>query len=488
MGPLFFINIIFSLRMNILLKKRLYILLFTLIPPLLTAQEVEKQLKEQPGFQLFRADEDYAYLKNREAFENDFTDPIKYIPFNKKGNMFHSLGGQIRSRFEHFGNRFWVEDKNENFYSQRAAIYSNLVLGRNLRVYTEFYSGFTSGENEFAQDDDLAIFQAFVDYYMHIADNKKLQLRLGRQELGLGASRLVGIREGPNIRRSFDMGKLQYMGQTFSSMAYYGKEVIPEFGAFDNSFSLSDSDAPNSSLWGLNQQFDFSGTLGKIDIFYLGFKNGKVTFNDVSGSETRHTIGIRRYGALGKRKNLLLDAEVVYQFGDLANEEISAWGYTINASYQFIGFKSKPKIGLKLEYTSGDEEPGDGKVQSYNPMFVNPAFYSLAATIAPVNIISIHPYIEGTMNRVRFYAEWAVFWRNSVNDAVYRPTRFILITSDGHQSRSIGHQLGLKSSYEISRHLSFDLDISYFVAGDFLVGNKRNNNNLHLAPTASFKF
>lgn len=473
--------------MNILIKRHLYFL-FLLMSTCLLAQKEENQRREQPEFKLFREEEDYSYLENSEAFEKGLLDPIKYITFNKTGSLYLSLGGQIRSRLEYFNNRFWIEEANETFYSQRTAIYSNLVLGRNLRVYTEFYNGLTSGENEFAQDDEVAILQAFMEYYMHFNENKKIQLRLGRQELGLGASRLVGIREGPNIRRSFDMGLLRYFGQTFSSMVYYGKEVIPEFGAFDNSFAIGDSDASNSSLWGLNNEFDFYGTSAKLDLFYIGFKNDNLTFNDVSGRETRHTIGVRRHGALGQSKKLSLDAEIVYQFGELANQNISAWGYTLNTHYQFIEASFKPRLGLKLEYTSGDGKPGDGKVQSYNPMFVNPTFYSLAATIAPVNIISIHPSIEGTMNSVRVYAEWAIFWRNSENDALYRPTRFVLISSNVDQGRSIGHQFGLKSSYEISRHLSLDLDVSYFVAGGFLEENNRDNNVLHIAPTASFKF
>ena len=122
-------------------------------------------------------------------------------------------------------------------------------------------------------------------------------------------------------------------------------------------------------------------------------------------------------------------------------------------------------------------------------MFVNPAYYSLALTITPVNMISVHPSLTLYPNdRLTVYLEWAAFWRESKNDGLYSPPRFLTRDGIGVPDRRIGSQFGLKIGYEFNRHLSFDLDLSYFIAEDFLEATGDSENILHIAPTFSFKF
>ena len=55
-----------------------------------------------------------------------------------------------------------------------------------------------------ADEDKLDLHQAFVDIRAWTHGKDGLTLRIGRQELSLGSSRLVSFREGPNVRQSFD--------------------------------------------------------------------------------------------------------------------------------------------------------------------------------------------------------------------------------------------------------------------------------------------
>jgi hypothetical protein len=52
------------------------------------------------------------------------------------------------------------------------------------------------------------VHQAFVEVKLPNAADSVFHLRVGRQEINLGSSRLVGIREGPNVRQSYDGGRL----------------------------------------------------------------------------------------------------------------------------------------------------------------------------------------------------------------------------------------------------------------------------------------
>jgi len=468
-----------------------FIILLALISISLFAQEEEKRTskKEPPAIKLLRAEENYTYLADKEnnPYEEDIFDAIKFIPLNQEKDFYLSFGGQIRPRFELYSNRFWETEADENYYSQRLALYSNIVLGKHVRIFGEIYHGYTSHEEEFAEYDEIDFFQAFAEFNFPLQEGQNLTLRFGRQEMGFGAARLVGIREGPNIRRSFDACRIIYKNGATNIQAFYGKEVRPLFDAFDNKFSLFDGDATNPQLWGLYTQFKIKGVTGMNELYYLGFHADNTTFNDVTGDETRHSIGLRRFGKLGKRWNY--NSEVTYQFGEIGEDNISAFNIETNWHYELINTKWKINPGLKLEFTSGDKDVGDGKINTFNPMFVNPAYYSLAATITPVNMMSIHPSISvKPTEKLKLYVEWAFFWRASKEDALYQPTRFVNRPTGGITDKSIGNQLGIDLEYEFCRNLSFAIDMTYFITGEFLEMTGEAVNTFHIAPTLSFKF
>ena len=447
------------------------------------------QKGEAPMYKLHRSDENYEYLKNKETnpYEEDFFDAIKFIPLNQNKDIYLSLGGEIRPRFEHYSNRFWESEEDENFYSQRLAFYTNLVFGKHFRVFTELYHGYTSHKEEFAEYDKLDFHQAFAEIIFPLKENQKLSFRFGRQEVSYGANRLIGLREGPNIRRSFDMAKASFKLYKTNIQAFYGKEVRPLFGTFDNEFTFFDSDAANPKLWGIYSQFQIKGFPGNNELYYLGFQSNQSTFNDVSGKETRHSIGLRRFGTLGKRFGY--NTEIIYQFGEINSSDISAFNFETDWQYKLINTDWTPKVGLKLEYTSGDKNLGDGKINTFNPMFVNPAYYSLAATITPVNIISLHPSITlHSTEKLSIYTEYAFFWRASKNDGLYSPPRFLSRPANGISNKDLGSQFGLQLEYEINRHLTFDLDFSYFNADDFQKATGEAENIFHFASTISYKF
>ena len=461
--------------------------LFIIILLITSNGNSQDTLKEPPPYCMLRELENYSYLEHQNEYKKDPWDALKNIHLDKTGNSRLSIGGQFRPRFEHFTNRFWVENDNVNYYSQRLALYSNIVLGKQIRFYTEFYHGYKSGDKEFAQSDDLAVFQSFIDFSFPIDENQELITRIGRQELSLGSQRLAGIREGPNIRQSYDMLKIHWFYNKMNLQAFYGKEVISGFSVFDNKSNLFDGNAINPSLWGIYTQFKIEKDIGKNELYYLGFHAKQARFNDVVGTETRHSLGLRRYGKIGK--NIRYNTEIIYQFGKIGNSDISAFSIATDGYYKLNRVTLKPELGLKLEFSTGDRSLNDGRIQTFNPMFVNPAHYSLSGTITPANLLSIHPSVSFELTEKWWvYTEWAYFKRNSENDALYKPTRFISVPALPNQSKEIGHQFGLTSRYEINRQLAIELDFSYFIAGEYLSENNLDNNILHFAPTINYRF
>ena len=278
----------------------------------------------QTNFLERRAEEDYSYLKDSTNLA--WQDAIKYIGLDKQKNSYLSIGGSFRPRFEHFTNNRWIDGNNQNCYTQRLTFHTDVHIGKNIRFFGELQHGYKTDGEVFLQTDDLDVHQAFVAFQTSGTD--PITFRFGRQEMKLGIGRLVDLRVGPNVRRAFDMGRVTFYNYKFNIDAFYGKEAEINFDAFDNNFSLFEEGATKPRLWGINSQFPIrknNVVNHTIELYYLGFQSDLSAYNDITGKETRHSIGIRSFGSINRK--FQYNTEFIYQFGDLAGSNISAFNF-----------------------------------------------------------------------------------------------------------------------------------------------------------------
>ena len=451
----------------------------------LTGQEEEQS--PPPAYQTERAKENYEYLKNEDynPYKKGLLDEIKLIPLNNSKSVYLTLGGEYRPRLEIYTNRNWT-DQDETFYSQRLNFHTSFNLGKHVRLFGELYHGYTSNERQITQDDAIDLHQGFIEIKIGPNEPNTVYLKLGRQEMGLGAGRLVDLRDGPNVRRSFDMGKVTYKKDALSIHAFYGKEVNAAFSAFDNDFSLFNESANNSILWGAYSELSFNQKRN-LEFYYLGFQTQFSAYSNVGGKEVRHSTGIRSFGTIGKKWKY--NTELIYQFGTLGEVNINAFNFEADWQFLFPKMKWAPALGLKLDWSSGDKTADDGKLQTFNPMFVNPAIYSLAGLNTPANLLSVHPSITVYPSRnLMLNLEYALLFRSSIEDGLYDPPRFQTRMANGIEDSHLGDVIGLLIFYSYNRNLSFNIRGSYFIAGAFLEASGDAESTFQIAPTANFKF
>ena len=437
------------------------------------------------GINLLRAEESYLYLDSLKE-RTIFLQPLKLILIDRNHTVFLSLGGEYRARYENFTNKDYTSE-DLSYYSQRLSLHASLQLGSNFRLFGELYSGYVTGnETIFLETDEIDVHQGFLEWKPVNSFNLQATVRLGRQEIGYGASRIVGIREGPNMRRSFDMARVMIRKNNSSVDLLYGQEVDISPFSFDNKSNIFENDASNPSFWGAYYRRPFLRDIGKLDIYYFGFHTNFSRFNDVSGKETRHSVGIRSFSVKGR---LSYNTEIIMQWGELGSSTIFAYNFETDWQYTLLENEWKPKLGVKVDWSSGDKRTGDGRIGTFNPIFVNPAIYSLAAVNTPANITSLHPNfsvypIEG----LTVYVDYAFFYRTESNDGLYAPPRFLTREANGLRAKHVGDVFGIQISYEINRNISFDLRSSYFIAGQFIKASGDSENTFYIAPTMSFKF
>ena len=322
-----------------------------------------------PKYNILRYDEDYSFLRNP-ALRTDFLDPLKFIPLKGRSDHFLSLGGEVREWFESYHNDgFGAGPANANGYNtyflQRYMLHADWHLGSNWRVFVQSISGQEDGRIGGPRPDidvnEFDIHQAFVDRIFTIDEGRSVTWRVGRQEFRYGSGRLIDVREGPNLRLAFDAVRALAKLNDWAVDAWIGKPVLNNPGVLD------DDPNPAISFWGLYG----TGPLRdenelSVDLYYLGYQNQQAQFNNLSGSELRHSVGTRIWG---RPNNWEYNLEYVYQFGTFGAGNINAWTAANAARYNFVDRPFTPATGVRFDVASGDQNPNSQNLQTFNPMF-----------------------------------------------------------------------------------------------------------------------
>src|SRR6202158_5834868 len=204
----------------------------------------------RPAYTLERYDEDWSFLRDRSK-RSDLFDPIKWIPLGSDESSFLTLGGELRERFQDVRNpAFGLPSpvRNTDFF-HRTFLFGDVHLGPHFRTFVEFVNGVTAGttkkKSTFEQD-SLDVLQAFADAVAPAGKNGDFTLRIGRQDLMFGSSRLVSFREAPNVRRAFDGVRTFWKAANGKRVdAFVARPVNPQFGVFN------DRRDRNQLFWGM---------------------------------------------------------------------------------------------------------------------------------------------------------------------------------------------------------------------------------------------
>lgn len=431
--------------------------------------------QELPAIKVLRAEDDYSILVKHDSLRTaSVLNKLKAISLNNVKSVYVSLGGEYRPRWEIIQNKNWnaSEKADESFYSQRIMLHADLHVGKHFRIFGQLTHGLVSlAKPVYSQSDKLDLHQAFAEFHSPIKSTT-IKLRVGRQELLLGSGRLMAFRDGPNSRRSFDLVRMIAENKKYNANLFYGREVKVPDGVFDN----NPEDAPYT--WGIDLNVRTEKFLGHTTLYYIGFDAKSVKYNDGVNPENRHTIGLRRYGNIGKR--FKYNTELNYQFGRFGNKSIRAFSIEGDWHYHLIHTKFKPDLGLKLDYISGDKNTGDHKLGTFNPYFNNPAYFGLITQVAAMNMFDIHPSVLlNVTKKLSATAEADFYWRAQLNDGLYGGSKALIRISNNNKSRWIGWQAGLKLEYEINRYMKLSNETYYFVAGNFVKETGDYNNTFY---------
>src|SRR5581483_7477067 len=330
------------------------------------------------------------------------------------GPSYLSFGVEVRERFESYLNpNFGIHaPQNSAYLLQRLLWNTDLQVTNHLRAFIQLGEMDRLGNRGVTSTTDidhLDLLQGFVDLTTPGPIGDAPLIRLGREELSFGYERLVAVREGPNVRRTFDGFRFhdRLDGATLDVVAV--RPVNNITGVLDDHTNMK------QELWGPYLTVPLGPVL-KADFYWLNYENEAARFRNLTGVERRQTFGIRLFG---RHAGFDWNDEIAVQTGSFRGHDIRAAMLAMAAGYTFRSLPWQPRIALEANYASGDNTRS-ATIGTFNAMYPRLPYFAETSLLVPANIWDIQPVVDfRPAPSVLVTFGWDTLWRVSRTDGLY---------------------------------------------------------------------
>lgn len=154
-----------------------------------------------------------------------------------------------------------------------------------------------------------------------------------------------------------------------------------------------------------------------IDVYYLGLRDRHAVFDQGSGRQVVHTFGSRVFGDTGVWH---WNVEGALQRGTFGDKRVEAWGSGGKVGRRFPRIRLQPELTATLDVISGDGDPDDSRLGTFNPLFPRSSYFAAQSPVGPRNLIHLQP--SATIHPHRDIAvslTGIAYWRQSTGDGIY---------------------------------------------------------------------
>jgi hypothetical protein len=433
-----------------------------------------------PQGKLLSYEEDYSALgaESRKGWER-----LKYIPVGS-GRL--SLGGESRTLYdfrEHNGFGRFATDPH-GYWQQRLRLWGDYRATDNLRLFGELAASFVDGlQTRPVQATDrntLDLAQGFVELSSD-GPMPAWRLRAGRQQIAYAWQRLLDPRDPANSRMPFDAVRVLYQQPGLSGGLLWGRPVQTRVGSFD------DRSDDGQRLWGAHVEMPLRSdapAAAKLEAIYLDTRQDARRYAGVVGEDHRQTLSVRFSGAYASWD---YDLELIGQHGRFAGQRVRAWQGSLFAGYSF-DHAWKPRLGLRMEASSGDKNPGDGEVNTFNGLYARASVFDGSMLTSNVRYFGPELVLRPS-DKLWIDLYVLKLQRQSLHDGVYAAGWRVVQPGDANDARDIGVRKVMWMKYRFNDFASLDLYVHHTRAGAFLrEGARRGRDYLYVAPYLTLRF
>ena len=354
-------------------------------------------------------------------------------------------------------------DDDTNMFLQRTRIYLDADVIEQVRVFVELQDARQWGEeaSTVADTADIDLKQGYVEFRKVLGE--PLTVRAGRMEVpSLGDQRIVSALDWHNVGRSWDG-----MHATWTPANW----VVHVLAANLKEANLTGGDAGDDHwFWGV-----YSSWRGlkdhEFDFYVLGRSLSDRTFASETGTSPGERYDVSPgFRAKGKVGGFDYGGEVVGQFGHQADDPVRAWAGAATAGYTFnVGWK--PRVGVEYAFASGDENPTDGEVGTFDPLLPFGHFFHGHMDVVGwrnLHAASIQLRANPTGN-LTVHLDGHTFQQVEARDAWYDAAGTRLRRdATGNSSRDIGQEIDLYAKWKLWDRVSFWTGFSHFFPGSLV--------------------
>ncbi len=386
------------------------------------------------------------------------------------------VGGEYRARYhsEHNLRAKPLTGADDDFLLHRTRLYMNAEIGSSFRFFGEAIDATSNAQNLTPRTIEVNRFDAlnlFGDGLLtdSIGDGK-VWARGGRQELLYGAQRLVSPLDWSNTRRTFDGGKLFYASSTWDVDAWW-THPVPFSQHVTNNHQDHNFDSPN-----LDQEFSGLYTTYKhspgrqAEFFALRLEDNSGTLVNSNTNQGSADFNLFASRVLGKRDAWLWEFEGGYQFGDFGPDEVRAGYFTLGLGREIAALPWKTTVWSLYDWASGDGDPSDNTVGTFNQYFpLGHKYFGYMDIVARQNIQdwNILTTVQAS-DRVTLTAWFHAFQLQSDTDALYNAAGVpIYQDPTGNSGGDIGQEIDLLMQWYILPRTDLWFGYSHFFAGDY---------------------
>jgi hypothetical protein len=416
---------------------------------------------QRPAILFNRWQEDWLILADPRVPRQPF-DEFKYIPLSDTDRYTYlSFGADSRERFEAnnaagFGTG---ANRNQDYVISRNEFHADLRIANQVQAFVQLQADYAPWKTMLTpvDVDRLDLEQAFVVLTEPVGGGT-LKLRAGRQQFAFDLQRFVSVRDGPNVRQSYDAGWADYENGPWRFITLYSLPVqVRDNRIFDDYSSVT------KQTFGMARaEYKFSESLF-IAGYYANFTQANVQFPNASGDERRDIFDVHLNG---NANHFDFDLEVMNQTGRIGIEPIEAWAVGSIAGYTFANVNWSPRVGIQLDAASGD---GSTKQTfgTFNPLFPNGYYFTLAGYTGYANLIHIKPSLTLTpTSSLKIVIAAAAQWRQTTADAVYIQPDLAVPKTAGRPGAYTGSYGQFRLDWTIDRATSFAIEAVHFKIGE----------------------
>jgi hypothetical protein len=146
----------------------------------------------------------------------------------------------------------------------------------------------------------------------------------------------------------------------------------------------------------------------------------------------------------------------------------------------------KPRLGLKANAFSGNQQRGGRALGTFNPLF--PRLNVEGQFIVPSNLLELYPSITvEPFEGLSIGLGWDFLWRESTQDAIYGPPFLAYPRTAQSTGRPVGNQFVAEAFWQLDRRFALQAFFVHFTAGETIT-QAGGTNAQWLMVSGLFKF